>query len=229
MIYKSYLKKNRFLLSILATVSYASSLILTPVATAKLFDGPVDQLPVEQRVSLRRGEVVFLGEDGEYVVRLLVETSVDHAWQVLTDYDNFSEFMPGVSNSELIENNGDRKIFEQINKIKTLIFSVESRVKVAINESYPAQIDFEAVDGDLPRLNGKWILEPVSPYPSAPPDRVLITHKVSVEPGKSLSEQLFFGIYEDRLQKTLEAVKAEVEKRTNSKHHQAEITKITIE
>ena len=150
MISNSSHKKKRFLVSTLIAVSsFASNLILCSSATAKLFDGPVDQLPLEERVSLRRGELVFLGEDGEYVVRILVETSVDHAWQVLTDYENFAEFLPGVSSSELIENNGDRKVFEQINKIKTLIFSIESRVKIATIESYPAQIDFKAVDGDL--------------------------------------------------------------------------------
>lgn len=215
---KSSQKKKRFLLSTLLAVSSCTlSLVFSPIATAKLFDGPVDQLPLEQRVSLRRGELVFLGEDGEYVVRLLVKTSVEHAWQVLTDYENFAEFLPGVSSSELIENNGDRKVFEQINKIKTFVFNVKSRVKIATIESYPAQIDFQAVDGDLETLTGKWTLEPVSPYPSAPPDKVLITHKVSVEPGKSPSDSIFFGIYEDRLQETLEAIKEEVEKRSSNK------------
>lgn len=197
--------------------SLALNLRFSNVATAKLFDGPVDRLPLEQRVSLRRGELVFLGEDGEYVVRLLVKTSVDHAWQVLTDYENFAEFLPGVTSSELLENNGDRKVFEQTNRIKTFVFSIKSRVKIATTESYPAQIDFQAVDGDLPELNGMWTLEPVSPYPSAPPDQVLITHRVSVQPGKAPSDGIFFGIYEKRLQKTLEAIKEEVVKRTGGK------------
>ncbi len=216
MINQSWWKKKSFLLlTLLAASSCALSLRFSPVATAKLFDGPVDQLPLEQRVSLRRGELVFLGEDGEYTVLLLVNTSIEDAWQVLTDYDNFAEFLPGVASSELVEDNGDRKVFEQINNIKTLIFSIESRVKIATTELYPKQIDFKAVAGDLQTLDGKWILEPVSPYPSAPPDQVLITHKVSVEPGESPSDSIFFSIYEDRLQETLEAIKEEVEKRSN--------------
>ena len=208
-------KKSFLLLTLLAVSSCALSLRFSPVATAKLFDGPVDQLPLEQRVSLRRGELVFLGEEGEYTVRILVNTSIEDAWQVLTDYNNFAEFLPGVASSELVEDNGDRKVFEQISNIKTLIFSIESRVKIATTESYPAQIDFKAVDGDLQALKGKWTLEPVSPYPSAPPDKVLITHKVSVEPGKSPSDSIFFNIYEDRLQETLEAIKQEVENRSH--------------
>ena len=104
---------------LLATIALASSIVFSPTATAKLFDGPVDVLPLEQRVSLKNGELVFLGENGDYTCRLLIETSIDNAWQVLTDYEHFAEFLPGVISSELIENNGDRKVFEQINKIKT--------------------------------------------------------------------------------------------------------------
>lgn len=202
------------MLPILGAIAFILTMTFTPVATAKLFDGPVDILPLQQRVSLRKGEIVLLGKEGKYTCRILVKSSMDNAWEVLTDYENFSEFLPGVSSSDLIENNGDRKVFEQITKIKAVIFSIESRVQIATIESYPQQIAFEAVDGDLETLDGKWILEPVSPYPSAPPDQVLITHQVVVEPAKTPSDSLFFNIYEDSLEETLMAIKQEAEKRS---------------
>ena len=202
------------MLPLLAIISCLLSIVFTPVATAKLFDGPVDKLPLEQRVSLKRGELIFLGEGGEYTSRLLMTTTMENAWQVLTDYDNFAEFLPGVISCEVLESNGDRKVFEQINKVKTFVFSVESRIKVATTESYPEQITFEAVDGDLDKMDGTWRLEPVSPYPSAPPDQVLVTHKVMVEPAKAPSDGIFFSIYEDRLQETLVAIKEETERRS---------------
>lgn len=215
MIARLYRRKNRFwMLSFLTAIALLLSIVFNPIATAKLFDGPVDLLPLEQRVSLRRGELVFLGEDGDYTCRLLAKTSMDNVWQVLTDYDRFADFLPGVISSELLENNGDRKIFQQTNKVKTFIFSVESRVKIATVETYPQQIAFRAIDGDLETLNGEWLLEPVSPYPSAPPDSVLITHKVMVEPAQAPSDGIFFSIYEDSLQETLKAIKREIEKRS---------------
>ena len=204
------------MLPLLAAIAWGMTIMFSPPATAKLFDGPVDVLPLEQRVSLRNGELVFLGEKGDYTCRMLVKTSVDNAWQVLTDYEHFAEFLPGVIGSKLIETNGDRKIFEQTNKIKTLIFSVESRIEIASVESYPTQIAFQAIDGDLKTLNGEWLLEPVSPYPSAPPDKVLLTHKVVVEPAEAPSDGIFFNIYEDRLQETLLAIKQEAEKRSGN-------------
>ncbi|NJR45286.1 MAG: cyclase/dehydrase [Hyellaceae cyanobacterium CSU_1_1] len=204
------------MLPLIAAISCLFSITFSPIATAKLFDGPIDRLPLEQRVALKKGELVFLGKDGNYTSRLLISTTVDNAWQVLTDYKNFANFLPGVVSSELLESNGDRKIFEQINKIKTLVFSIESRVKVATIESYPKQIAFEAVDGDLKTMNGTWVLEPVSPYPSAPPDQVLVTHKVVVEPAKAPSDSIFYSIYEDRLQETLKAIKKETERRAKN-------------
>ena len=202
------------MLSLLAIISCLFGIAFAPVATAKLFDGPVDKLPLEQRVSLKKGELIFLGEDGKYTSRLLMTTTMENAWQVLTDYDNFAEFLPGVASCKVLESNGDRKVFEQINKIKTLVFSVESRVKIATTEFYPEQIVFEAVGGDLETMDGTWLLEPVSPYPSAPPNRVLVTHKVLVEPAKAPSDGIFFSIYEDRLQETLKAIKKETERRS---------------
>ena len=182
-------------------------------AHAKLFNGPVDQLPVLERVALREGKVIVTGEKGVYTCRILVNGSVDQAWQVLTDYNNFELFLPGVTDSELLEINGDRKIFEQINRIKTFIFSKKARVRMAVTESYPQKIAFNFLDGDLESLDGTWLLEPVSPYPSAPPNQVLITHQVTVEPNSIPSRSFFYNIYENRLEKTLAAIQEEVEER----------------
>lgn len=210
-----YRQNRSLVIFFIGAIACIFSILYSPTATAKLFDGPVDLLPLEQRVALRNGEIIFLGQKGNYTCRLLVKSSVDNAWKVLTDYDNYAKFLPGVTKSALIQTNGDRKVFEQINKIKTLIFSIESRIQIATIESYPQQIAFEAVEGDLENLDGTWTLEPVSPYPSAPPDQVLITHQVVVEPAKAPSDGIFFDIYEDRLEETLVAIKQETEKRSS--------------
>ncbi len=205
-------------------IALISSVVFSPVATARLFDGPVDILPLEQRVSLRDGEVVFLGTDGKYTCRILVKSSVDTAWKVITDYGHFAEFLPGVISSRVVEKLGDRQVFEQINKIKTFVFSIESRVKIATREYYPKQITFQAVGGDLKTLNGEWILEPVATSPSLPPDKVLMTYKVTVKPAKVPSD-IFFGIYEKRLQETIIAIKQETEKRSGKEEESINSTK----
>ena len=199
--------------SCLTAIALTATVALMPSANAKLFDGPVDKLPVLERAALRNGQVSLQGEDGKYTGRVLVNASMDTVWQVLTDYNNFEEFLPKVTDSELLEANGDRKVFEQTNKVTVFLFSKKSRVRIAVQENYPQQINFEIVDGDLETLDGKWKLEAVSPYPSAPPNQVLMTHQVKVEPGSIISKSIFFDIYEDVLKSTLAAIKEEVEQR----------------
>ena len=204
---------NRYRYSIAVAIATLCLTVFVPTAAAKLFDGPIDKLPVAERVALKEGKVTLTGNRGEYVCRILVNSNLENAWQVLTDYDNFDDFLPGVAQSQLVQNNGDRKIVEQINQVKTLIFSTKARIRLAMTESYPQQIAFSFVDGDLDSLDGSWLLEPVSPYPSAPPDRVLITHRVNVEPNTTPGKDIFFNIYENTLEKTLAAIKDEVETR----------------
>ncbi len=212
MVLASQLKKSRYLIAILSSAIALN--MFTPQATAKLFDGPVDKLPVLERAALREGKVTLKGDDGQYICRILINGSIDDAWQVLTDYDNFEDFLPSVSDSSLLEQNGDRKVFEQINKIKTLIFTTKSRVRIAVKESYPETIAFESVDGDIDSLDGTWLIEPVSPYPSAPPNQVLLTHQVTVSPASTPSRSIFFNIYENTLEATLAAIKQEIEIRS---------------
>ncbi len=201
--------------SVLTTVALIAATTMISEASAKLFDGPVDRLPVLERVVLREGEVSLQGEKGKYTARILVTSSMDTVWQVLTDYNNFEQFLPRVTDSELLEENGDRKVFEQVNKVKVFLFNKKNRMRIAVQENYPQQITFKIVDGDLETLDGAWKLEAVSPYPSAPPNQVLITHQVEVEPGSILSKSVFFDIYESTLKDTLAAIKEEVEQRAS--------------
>lgn len=198
-----------------ATIILTFVLITSTVpAKAKLFDGPVDKLSVIDRVALRKGSVVLTGEKGNYLCRILVDASIDNVWQVLTDYNNFDSFLPGVTESQLVKNQGDHKIFEQINSIKTLMFRTKARIRLSITEDYPQKISFDIVDGDVENLNGAWLLEPVSVYPSAPPSQVLVTHQVEVRPTNQLGSGIFYQIYENNLSQILAAIKNEVEARS---------------
>ena len=189
-------------------------ILLSSPAEAKLFDGPVDRLPVQERVALRSGRVVLTGEKGEYTGKILVTGSIGTTWEVLTDYSNFQQFLPNVATSDIIESNGNYSVFEQVNIIRVFLVTQKSRVRIAVTQTYRQEIAFRLLEGDLGSLEGVWRLEPVSPYPGAPPDRVLITHKVTVQPDDNTPRGLFFSIYQDSLEATLEAIKQEIEKRS---------------
>ena len=180
----------------------AAAVINSPAAWAN----ELIVLPAPEQTALREGRVFLTGDRGQYTGRILVTAPMDTVWKVLTDYDNFERFFPNVEASQLLESNGNQKVFEQVNVIRAFIFDRKARVRIATTETYPQHITFHLVDGDLKSLEGDWQLEPVSP------NQVLITHHINVDPGSDFRD-LFFSLYEESLENTLKALKQEIEKR----------------
>jgi ribosome-associated toxin RatA of RatAB toxin-antitoxin module len=183
----------------------------TPVMAihASLFDGPVDSLPSWQRDSLRNGQTVVTGEQGEYVAKVLISASPDTVWGVLTDYGNLSRFIPNMTSSKILSNSGSSKVVEQIDSRQVFLFSVVSRTKLAIQETYQERIDFSLIDGDLAAMEGSWKMEPVSSVPGRAANQVLITYSVYAQPNGSTPTDAFYTIFKDALDGTLQAIKRE--------------------
>jgi ribosome-associated toxin RatA of RatAB toxin-antitoxin module len=201
-----HFSKSARLLNVgISAIALAASLTLTPAASIAT-SNPIAQLPAQEQATLRSGDAYLTGQNGQYTCRILVKAPVATAWKVLTDYNNFKNFLPNVTASQVVESKGNRKVFEQVYTIQALIFSQDSRVRIAATESYPKKIDFQMVDGDLDSLKGVWRIEPVSA------NQVLITHQVTVTPKTKKNQALFYGIYEDTLENTLRAVKQQAEK-----------------
>jgi Polyketide cyclase / dehydrase and lipid transport len=184
---------------------------------AELFNSTLDRLPVQERVALRQGQSLVTGSNGKYTGKLLVTASVDTAWRVLTDYNNFYRFLPNVASSKLVQNDRDRKVFEQVQVIHAFVITKKSRVRIAVKETYPKQIAFSLVEGNLKSLQGSWRIEPISPYPGAPPNQVLIVHQVNADPGAIATRGLFYSVYKDTLENTLVGLKKEIERRSVKK------------
>lgn len=154
------------------------------------------------------GQASVVGRDGQYSGQILVEAPAEMAWQVLTDYDNFKNFLPNVAESKVVSSQGNQKVFEQVNEFRVLAFTKKARVRLASTETYPKQVAFKVVDGDVKELQGTWTLS------SPAPNQVLIRHEVSVMPKDSDNKTLFFGIYKSSLKRTIAAVGREVERRS---------------
>lgn len=198
-----------------SVLALTSTMALSPPASAELFDGPVAQLPVKERVALQQGQVLVTGSKGSYVGKFLVSAPVATAWKVVTDYNNFERFVPNVLSSQLLQSNGNRKVFEQIQVVRVFAFTKQSRVRLAVTEVYPQRVGFRVIQArGLDSLEGVWRLEPVSPYRGAKPNQVLLTHQVTVKPRSKGSRDLFFGIYKDTLEDTLAAIRREIERRS---------------
>lgn len=185
-------------------IALGATLAFSPQVSTGTSSNPMEQLPAQEQASLRSGDAVLTGQEGQYTCRVLVTAPVATIWKVLTDYDNFENFYPNVISSEIIENSGNRKVFEQVYEIQALVFTEQERVRIAATETYPQKIEFNLVEGNVSSLKGTWRLEPVSDH------QVLITQQVAVAPIIT-NDPIFYGIFEDSLENLLAAVKQQAE------------------
>jgi ribosome-associated toxin RatA of RatAB toxin-antitoxin module len=203
---------SRYFLAGFCTIATVS--LMSPLASAQLFNSPVDQLPVSDRTTLRSGQPTITGEKGKYTARVLVKTSPDIAWSVLTDYSNFSKFLPNVVSSKVLESSGGRKVVEQIDSRQVFFVSIQSRIRSAITEKAKTRIDFQLVDGDLQSLKGYWMVEPIAAFSGAKATQVLITQVVEAQPKSGTPKDVFYNIFKSSLNGTMGAISQEVGKRT---------------
>lgn len=178
-------------------VFQSESSLISPLAIAKAEEEQSSQINVE-------------GEKGNYVAELEVEGSLEKAWEVLTDYDNFENFIPNTVNSKIIEENGNNLVFQQTNSIDLILLTQEFVVQIAATKMPRQKIDFQMIEGDLGSLTGSWQIEQFS-------DRqVRIIHRVNVTPKSQGEALIFYPIYENSLEETLEAIAEEITKRSKT-------------
>lgn len=154
--------------------------------------------------------VTLTGEKGEYTAQVEVTGSLEKAWEVLTDYDNFEDFVPNTVNSEILEENGNSLVFQQVNSVDLVLLTKEFSVKIAAVKTPIEKIQFEMLEGDLGSLTGSWEVESVSD------NRILLTHKVSVTPKSQSEAAIFYPIYEGSLEDTIAAIASEITKRSQA-------------
>ena len=191
-----------------------NQLIAVASSTEKVNHPSFEQLSASKRTTLKSGEVLLSGEDGQFTARVLINAPVATTWEVLTDYDNFEAFFPNVENSRLLESNGNNSVFEQINVTNILFIKNRSRVVLETTETYPEQIKFHLVEGEVETLNGIWQLNPINSQIPEQSNSVLVTHQVTIDPkAGGLGRDLFFSTYRSILKDTLSAIKQETEER----------------
>jgi ribosome-associated toxin RatA of RatAB toxin-antitoxin module len=207
--------RSLFLVLSLSIVTLGGGLSRTTIAAEPgLFTSAVDQLPASARVTLRSGSPLVSGSQGRYVARILVNANRDAVWSVLTDYNNFPKFLPNIVSTTILETNGNQKVVEQVDSRQVFLFTITSRVRLAITESDRRKVEFRQVDGDLQSINGYWQLEPIAAYEGATPTQVLITQVVEAQPKSGTPRDTFYEIFKGSLTQTMMAVSREVNTRS---------------
>ncbi|WP_158413183.1 SRPBCC family protein [Baaleninema simplex] len=169
----------------------------------------VDVPATEIQLSRRDGEVrITRDADNTYTAEILLDASVEEVWNVIADYDNFSDFLPNIVSSDVLEVEGNRHVVEQVSERRIFFLNVRSRIRTENLETKNQRIDFRLVEGDLARLEGSWILESV-----AESNHLRLKQTVNVSPEDGTPETLFYDIFEQSLADTLEAIREEVLRR----------------
>ncbi|PSF35719.1 cyclase/dehydrase [Aphanothece hegewaldii CCALA 016] len=201
--------RGKLFTGLLSAMTLATLMISNDVSAA------LGQLTSQKQVGVREGQVVVAGTKGQYTGKMIVRSTKAIAWAVLTDYDNYEKFLPDVEESRVIENNGNNKVFEQIKVIQAAIFTRKSPIRIAVSETYPNKISFKMTSGEIQSLQGSWTIQPLSVASEDQPIQLLITHQVTVDPGNKSWRGIFYGIYEDSLEDTLQAIKTEINRRSS--------------
>jgi ribosome-associated toxin RatA of RatAB toxin-antitoxin module len=210
-------RANRFFLAgCFSLIALFMSVTLFPTQ-AQQYNSPFDQLTAAEQVKLRKGQPVVTGEKGNYVARVLVTASPEAVLSVLTDYESYPKFIPHVVSEQVLQTNGNTKIVQQKSVRRVFLFNVHSQLRSAFTEISKNKIDFHLIEGDhLKKLQGYWILQPLSPSSGASPNQVLVTEVVETEPTSGTPEGTFYSIFKDSLGNTLSAIREEVGRRTRA-------------
>jgi ribosome-associated toxin RatA of RatAB toxin-antitoxin module len=101
--------------------------------------------------------------DGEAVeVEAVAEIAVGlaRAWEVLTDYNRFSEFVPNLRESRVVSRKGANVVVEQKGAARFLFFSYPIEARLAVTEHPRQRIESRAVAGNFRELRSVYTLEP---------------------------------------------------------------------
>lgn len=92
--------------------------------------------------------------------QIWIPTGVDRVWAVLTDYERLADFIPNLTQSRVIEQEGDRVRLEQVGKEKLWKVNFAAKVVLDMVLEAPRAIRFSQFQGDFNEFSGAWLLEP---------------------------------------------------------------------
>lgn len=87
------------------------------------------------------------------------EAEVTLAWEVLTDYDRLSEFIPGMHSSRIVSRSNRSVIVDQIGEARLLFLAFPIQVRLEVEEFPYERIVSRAIEGNFKEMRGAYTLE----------------------------------------------------------------------
>ena len=124
------------------------SMLLLVLSSPGFAAGP-EQTKVEAR---RDGDAVLI----EAVARMVADRAT--AWEVLTGYDRYAEFIPDLTMSRIRARTGNAVIVEQKGEVGFFLFHFPMEVTFSVTEEPPSAIHSRAISGTFKEMTGGYVL-----------------------------------------------------------------------
>ncbi len=99
------------------------------------------------------------GRQRHVLAKILIPSSLDRVWQVLTDYEACAEFMPNLIESKRLQFSTEDIQIEQVRTKSFMGMSFSARSLFNVKEKFPQEIHYQQIEGDMKALSGYWQLE----------------------------------------------------------------------
>ena len=130
-------------------------------------------------------------------------------WEVLTDYENLSRFIPNLSSSELIRRQGQTVRLQQVGSQQLLGLRFSAQVQLELTEyRHDGLLQFRMVKGDFRRFEGSW-------QTRQRPDGSSLLYELTVQGCLGMPIALIEERLRDDLSSNLSAVVQEAHRRNN--------------
>lgn len=139
---------------------------------------------------------------------IAIATPPDPIWQVLTDYEALSEFIPNLETTRRLEHPQGGIRLEQVGADRLFRLNFRARLVLDLEEEPLArEIRFQMVEGDFKRFEGCWQLEPVS---GADRSETYLRYSLTVCPPRAMPVRLIEGRLRRNLALNLVAIRQRV-------------------
>lgn len=139
---------------------------------------------------------------------IAIPSAAEWVWQVLTDYDRLSEFVPSLQESCCIGEEDGCQLLRQVGTETFLRLSFSAAVVLKMQETHLQRIDFVMVEGDFNEFEGSWELDAAIADDDRTP-QVRLTYVVRLQPPRRMPARLIEGRLRKNLCDNLLAIRQE--------------------
>lgn len=155
----------------------------------------------EARVTIQTEKLE--GQQRRIVALTDIPFTVEQVWQILTDYDNLSSFIPNLSCSQRLSHPKGGIRLEQIGSQCFLNIKFCARVVLDMVEAFPKELRFAMVEGDFRQFEGRWTLEPLM---EAQGDMTRLGYELVIRPPRAMPVTLIERHIRHDLSRNLKAI-----------------------